>query len=278
MSTDSPTESRVVIALDAGERGDYAVELARLLVPTEAREMLGLFVENQSLLEYAGSRQAREVLLTGSQRALSRSTIERQIRADAARARALFEAASARLGLPHRFETARGDILLEPVRRSAGAQALVVSLAESWVLGASQRDFCRQLFETGPPLVVLARPGWFSGRSVAVIVSDGDDSLLDAAARIARHTNSPLIAMLPAGTKEERERSAAGIADKLRERGIEKFELVSLGSQTIENVLKTTRAFNARLLVMHSPATPQESASVEQLLRRFSGALMFVRT
>jgi hypothetical protein len=180
--------------------------------------------------------------------------------------------------LPHRFETARGDTLLEPIRRAAGAQALVVSIAQTYVFGASHRDFCRLLFEAGPPLVLLARHGWLSGRSVAVVVSDADDALLDAAARIARHTNSPLIALVPTNGTEKRGATAQGILEKVRARGINKFEIVYLNPLTTENVLKATRAYSTRLLVMASPAQAEESAIVEQLLRRFSGALMFVRT
>jgi len=277
MNTQRQTESRIVIALDSGEREEYAFELARWLTPTQAQEILGLFVENEALLEHARSRQAREVLLTGSARELKRSTLERQIRAEAARVRELFEAASSRLGLPHRFETARGDILLESMRHAAGAQALVVTMTQAHLFGAFQRDLCRQLFEGGPPLVLLARHGWLSGRSVAVIAGESDDLLLEAGARIARHTDSPLIALTPDGNARERAAIRSHIDDKLRALGIRKFQIVAVNPLTIENIIAATRAYNVRLLVIPSPQDAEASTSVEQLLRHFSGALMFVR-
>lgn len=278
MNPQQQTISRIVIALEAGERDEYALELARWLTPTQAQEVLGLFVESESLLAHAQSRQAREVLLTGAARSLDRHILERQIRAEAARARSRFEAASARLGLVHRFETARGDFLHESIRRAAGAQALVVTMARSFVFGASQRDFCRQLFEAAPPLVLLARHGWLSGRSIAVVANGSDDTLLDAAARIAVHTNSPLIAFVLDGPDGRPESVTGRGAERLRARGVEKFAVVTVNPMTVENIIKATRASSARLLIMPSPRTPDESADIEQLLRQFSGALMFVRS
>ena len=70
------------MSLNPGERRDYAFELARWALPTQLRELLGLYVENQTLLDQTRSRQAREVLLTGTQRELSRSTALASIRAN----------------------------------------------------------------------------------------------------------------------------------------------------------------------------------------------------
>ncbi len=125
-----PNEERslVVIALDASAPSDFAIELAGSLAGTAAPELLGLYVENTLLLEHAGSRQAREILLTGAERMLDRQALERQLRSQAERARARFEAASARLGLLHRFEIARGDVFAEPIRRATAARALVLGL------------------------------------------------------------------------------------------------------------------------------------------------------
>jgi hypothetical protein len=126
--------------------------------------------------------------------------------------------------------------------------------------------------------VLLARHGWLSGRSIAVVADGSDDTLLDTAARIAVHSNSPLIAFVSDGLDGRPEAVTGRTAERLRARGVEKFAVVTVNPMTVENIIKATRASGTRLLIMPSPRTSDESAEIEQLLRRFSGALMFVRS
>ena len=277
MATKESGAARIVISLNPCEPRDYALEITLSALPSRLRQFLGLYVENQSLMEHARSRHAREVRLTGPQRELNPVTIERQIRAEARRARTLFEAAGTRLGMDCRFETARGDILLEPIRRAAGAQALVLSIAQTEEIRISRPDFLRQLFETGPPLVLIARPGWLSGRSVAVLVRDAEDSLLDIGARVAAQTDSPLFVLLRPGQTDDRERIVRGLLRRLHDQGIEKSGVVFLDSPSVESIAATVRSHNTRLLVMRSPSE-SEDADISELMRRYSGALMMVRS
>ena len=279
MTTKTPIQSLVIIALDTAEPRDYAIELAGQLGPAETPELLGLFVESTELLEHASSRLAREILLTGSERAFDRSTLERQLRAQAARARAHFEAASTRLGLRHRFEVARGDILLEPFRRAAGAQALVVSLARILGDAMSPARLLQQLLEAGPPVVLLAREGWLRGQSIAVVVDDSaeENVVLDAAARVARHTGSPLAVLLRVSDSSDRERLARRIEEALRTRGINKSNIMLLGETAQLGISQAARACRARLLVLPAPSRIEETGMMEALLHRFSGALLLVR-
>ena len=114
--TEAQKRSRVLVALDAPDAKEFALDLARLVSLTTAPELLGLFVESTRLLEYAGSRLAREIMLTGRERPLERALLERQLRAESAQARAWFDAAATRLGLEHTFEVARGDFGAELAR------------------------------------------------------------------------------------------------------------------------------------------------------------------
>jgi hypothetical protein len=280
MTTSAATKPLVVIALDASEREDYAIELAGILAQTDAPELLGLFVENTRLLEHAGSRWAREILLTGSERALERGALERELRSQATSVRARFEAVSARLGLRHRFEVARGETCAEPIKRAASAEALVVSLAQAFGSGLSAGDFLRQLVAAPVPRVLLARQGWLTGRTITVLVNGvtpAADLALDAAARIAGQSGSPLIVLIPATDDDVRTAIVQRVTQALQSRDIGETRLLQLSGAAMTGVAQAALACRARLLVMPSPADPEDSAALDTLLGRFPGALMLVQ-
>ncbi len=129
--TDEPRGfGRVVVALDAGDGRDFALELARHVSESVSPELLGLFIENVRLLDYARSRLAREITRTGLERPLSRELLERRIRSQSAQAKLHFEQAATRLGLSCSFRVTRGEMAAELLAEAAEAEALVLSFAE----------------------------------------------------------------------------------------------------------------------------------------------------
>lgn len=271
----------VVVALGGAAREDYTIDLARGLAASDAPELLGLFVEDAELLEHARSRWAREILLTGEERGLDRGSLERQLRSQASQARTRFETATTRLGLRHRFEVARGNVLAEMLRRAAAAEALVVSLRQ--VLGSSgvwPRGFARQFVEARLPRVLLAREGWLTGHSVAVLVDAAEPTgpVLDAAARIARQSGSPLTLLLPVIVDEGAGDIVRRAEEALALYGVAKRDIILLGGTGAAGIALAARTCRARLLVMASPAEAGESETIDELMRRFSGALMLVRS
>jgi hypothetical protein len=281
MSAPTDNSALVVIALDASEPGDFAIELAGSLAGTAAPELLGLFVENALLLEHASSRQAREILLTGGERALDRDALERQLRSQAERARARFEAASVRLGLAHRFEVARGDILAESVRRAAAARMLVVGRGALATAGArALTALPQQMLEARLPLVLLARESWQRGRAIAAIVDAPEtaDAVLDAAGLIARHSGSPLTVLLAVEPGSDPHTVVDAVRNALRRRGIGRSNVIPIGGAKLPGIERAARACQARLLVTKAPAEADESAALAELLRCFTGAVLLVRS
>lgn len=281
MTEQTTAQSLVVVALGGRAREDFAIELAGELAQTEAPELLGLFVENAELLEHASSQWAREILQTGQERDLDRSSLERQLRSQAALARSHFESASVRLGLRHRFEVARGDIFAEPIRRAAAAEALVVSLAAA--LGGSSvwpRGFARQFIEARLPLILLAREGWLTGQSIAVIADEitASNRALATASRIARQSKSPLSVLLPVTDEKDRIGLVRLTHEILAGHGVHKSDIIQLSETTVPGIVHAARACRARLLVMPSRSEPEESETIDELMRRFRGALMLVRS
>jgi hypothetical protein len=259
---------------------EFALDLARLVSLTAAPELLGLFVENARLLEHAGSRLAREIMLTGRERPLERAVLERQLRAQSALARASFEAAASRLGLPHTFQVARGDWVAELASRAAEAEALVVSLAretrraELW-LGATLRE----LLAAPLPLVLLAREGWLSGRSITGLIEEPRQAelVLEATARMAAHSESPIIVLLAGAAARAYGEDPAELTRELESRGLRSSTIVAVGDVEPGGIARAARACRARLVVLPAPGPDADPALVVELLRRLPSALLLVQ-
>ena len=276
MSLPVRTTSRVVVAVDRGDGQDYVLELAREIVPAAVFEMLGLFVENTRLLEHAKSRFAREIMLSGRERPLDVRSLERQLRAEATQARTEFEAAAARIGVPHAFQVARGDFATELLRRATEAEALIVSLTEEVnLIGHGLDAALRELIAAPLPLLLIARRGWLRGESIAMVVGhdDAPEAMLEAAARIARLSHSPIVMLATGASAAERERTTERTLEGLAERGVKGVETVLLNELTAANVAAAARAWRARLVVLPS-AGPTGLAA--DLLGRLSSALLLV--
>jgi hypothetical protein len=272
--------SRIVVALNPEDARDFALDLARFISLTTTPELLGLFVESAHLLEHARSRFAREIMLTGRERALDRAVLERALRAQSAQARAHFEAAAARLGLPHTFEVARGEVAAELLRCAAEAEALVVSLTrEARGAGAWLGAALRQLFAAPLPLLLLAREGWLSGRSIAIVIEDAEvtELTLQVAARLAAHSKSPIAALLTGPAAGAHAQRHARVVRALQGRGIELSRIQVLGAHDASTIARAARACEARLLVLPSAERETDAPLIEELLRRLPSALLLVR-
>jgi hypothetical protein len=278
--TTEARKSRVLIALAAADAREFALDLARFVSLTATPELLGLFVESTRLLEHASSRLAREIMLTGRERPLERAVLERQLRAESAQARAGFEAEAARLGLTYTFQVARGDFGAELASRAAEAEALVVSLARE----ARRADFwlgatLRELLATALPMVLLAREGWLSGRSIVVLIEEphGAELALEAAARFVKHSRSPLSVLLTGAAASAYEQNPAELIGELESRGLGPSTILAVGKSEPGTIARAARACRARLIVLPAPGADADTALVEELLRRLPSALLLVK-
>ncbi len=271
---------RIVIAVDAVEGSDFALELAMHVSQSVSPELLGLFIENARLLDYTRSRLAREITRSGSERPLERAYLERAIREQSAQARLRFEQAAARLGLRHSFRVTRGELAAELLRQAAEAEALILSLAEHaaspdpGVLAAVE-----QLVDSDLPVLLFARAGWNPGHSVAVVVGDPDElhPSVRAAARLAKQSRSPLTVLLTGRALADRAGAAERIAEAAVDEGAETGDVIAVNAVTAEALAQAMRVCRARLLVLPGGAARSEAPLVVELLRRLPSALMLVR-
>lgn len=130
--------ARVVVAVDASLPSLAAAEAAAEIAESLGAELVGLFVEDRELLRLAALPAAVESdRLTAGVRVCDRESIERQLRAQAARARAAFERAAAGRALATAFRVARGRTGAEIL--AAAADADLVALGRVGHGGGAER-------------------------------------------------------------------------------------------------------------------------------------------
>lgn len=279
MSPPESTAARVVVALDTSGPADYLLEIAQYVPAATAAELVGLFIEDARLLQYAQSRVAREILASGSVRPLQRAALERQIRAQSVQVRRHFEAAATRLGLRHVFRVARGEIVSEWIRSAAEAEALIIGLtARGGFSGAQRLEAIEQLARADLRAVLFARPGWSSGRNVVAIIETPEQihPVLGAAIHVAARGRAPLSVIVTGDALADREHVAADLARALDQQGIKLPATAVLTRAAASRIAQTADVANARLLVLAGGATARTDV-LEALIRATRAALLLVR-
>lgn len=120
------SEPRVVVAVDASPLSLAAAAASAELAAALGAELVGLFVEDLELLRLSASAEAVEAdRLSGRSRPFATGDLERQLRAQAARAAAGFERATGGRAPRSSFRVARGRIARE-ILAAAGETGVVV--------------------------------------------------------------------------------------------------------------------------------------------------------
>lgn len=120
------SEPRVVVAVDASPLSLAAAAASAELAAALGAELVGLFVEDLELLRLSASTEAVEAdRLSGRSRPFATGDLERQLRAQAARALAGFERATGGRAPRSSFRVARGRIARE-ILAAAGESGVVV--------------------------------------------------------------------------------------------------------------------------------------------------------
>jgi nucleotide-binding universal stress UspA family protein len=116
---------RVVVALDASPSGRAVVEAAAALAAAAGAPLVGVFVEDLELLELGLVPAAHHAdALSARVAPAERPELERQLRAQARRARATLERTAAELALAWTFSVARGRVAAE-LLAAAGPEDLL---------------------------------------------------------------------------------------------------------------------------------------------------------
>ncbi len=181
---------RILVALDASPHSLAALEAAAELAATLRAELMGLFVEDVNLLRLAELPFAREVCsYSATPRRLDSQHVERELRAQAGRARQALAATAERVQVRWSFRVTRGPVTSEVL--AAAAEADLVSMGKAgWSLTGQRRlgSTARAvLSQTSGPALVLRQGARLRGP--VLVVYDGSAvarKALAAAVQIAR--------------------------------------------------------------------------------------------
>lgn len=158
---------RVIVGLDPLQQSRALLEAAAELAGEMQAELLGLFIENQDLLHFAGLPFAREVgFESATRRALDVGSMERTLRALAKEARQALEAAVGPTRVQWSFRVVRGAPAAELLAAAEESDLVIVNLEappEAWsdlrvrVIRAGDVEALRDaLEEAGGNVLVLA--------------------------------------------------------------------------------------------------------------------------
>jgi nucleotide-binding universal stress UspA family protein len=201
-----PAIRRILVALDVSPHSMTALEAAAELAAGLKAELVGIFVEDINLLRLAQLPFAREVgIFSTSWRQLTALEVERQLQAQARRARRALAITASRAQVPWTFRVARGVISSELLAAASEADLVILgkvgwSLTKTRHLGSTARAVLSQ----ATCLTLILQEGKRLGLPV-LILYDGSavaHKALAAAARLVRGRNGFLtVIVLAEGTE-----------------------------------------------------------------------------
>jgi len=261
--------ARILVALSATGDTRCELEVYRYLFGDAPPEIVGLVLEDPALLAHAGSRLAREIVLSGVERRLDPQALERDLRARAAAWRRWLEAESARLGFQVALETVREERRAALARAAERADALIVEAAAL----AEALEIWAGLPPRAPLRALLVTAGRARGDIVVVTdeAEDSPDSALAAALRLARRTGARLTVLDTA-----RRSAPDALPRQLAGLGVRLAGYASLPAGLIDARTLADHASHAGLLVLPAAASG-DRALVTDVAARIRGALMLLR-
>ncbi len=187
---------RVVLSLAAGDTPARAFEAAAALARWLDAELIGLFVEDAALYEYARLPFAREIATAAAWRPLAPERLLADYGAMAEAARKRLRAAAARAGVPCELEILRGDVAASLARATADDLLAMLEPAAPFA-----RPSLPPALPAAGRLILPRRLRRVRG-PVVVVATRVDEPAQALAARIAAAAGEALIAL-------EAERDAA---------------------------------------------------------------------
>ena len=276
---DEPVIRRILVALDASSQSLAAVEAAAELAAGIQAELLGLFVEDANLFRLAGLPFTRAVdSLSGALRQVDNRQIERQLRAQANRARQTLESAAQRSQVRWSFRVTRGMVSSE-VMAAASEADLIVLGKSGWAPGARGHlgSTARTVLTQAPCLALALRAGGCVNRPVRVLYDESKAAgrALRVAVQLVRDSDAPLTVLVMA----EDEISA----EKLRTEAVERLEAqrVKAAFRTLAGIEATAlteaiRADGGGMLMLPAGNSLLEDASLQAVLNRMDCPVLVV--
>lgn len=195
----STSYRRAVLGMSSGSVDRHmlqaAAEFARLL----ELEMLGVFIEDQSLIDLAGLPFTRELRMPGHEwRMMEPQRVDDELRAAAQQAARLFQREIKSQGLACRFEVRRGSPVTLASKVAQATDVLILAEPAAFDLLAPGSEPARQAAEASAAAVLLLpRTGMPRHGPVAAVAASRSDACFELATRIAAGTGEKAFAIPP---------------------------------------------------------------------------------
>ncbi len=265
------TICRILVALDVSPHSLAALEAAVELAASLHAELVGLFVEDESLLRTVALPYAREYgLYSARPRQIDLAELEEQLRARAGQARRALTAAAQRRQVQVTFRVTRGAVTQHLL--AAAEEADLITLGRSgWSLPGSRRrvgSSTRALLARTSGLTLVLERGLHLGLPVVVIYDGSTLSrrALAVAADLARvRGGGKLDVLLQAGEGQSAQDLEDEAAGWLQGQSLEvRLQHVSAGNPAV--LMATVRSKGCGLLVVAGlPMTLAEDGLLDHL-------------
>jgi nucleotide-binding universal stress UspA family protein len=269
---------RILVALDASTHSLAALAAAVELAAAMEAELEGLFVEDVNLLRLAALPFAREVRHTASLEALDSARMERALKAQAAQAREALAAAAGRAQVHWSFRVVRGEVAQEVLQAAAQADLLTLGKqGRSRSPGARLGSTALRVALHAPGALLLVEHGAPGGQPVLVLYDGSEvaERALDAAARLARMSGSPLIVLLLA--------RAPDVATQLEQQARLRIErrrvrprYHALHEADVQSLLRVFES-EGGLVVLSPRSAVLSEETIQKLLDRLRNPVLLVR-
>ncbi|HZD57556.1 MAG TPA: universal stress protein [Anaerolineales bacterium] len=268
---------RILVALDASPHSLAALKLAAELAARLDAELIGIYVEDINLFRLAELQISREVGSHSARvREINSQHIQRQLRAQARRARQALALIAESAELRWSFRTTRGLIPIELL--SAIDEADLVILGKA---GWSRR---RQLGSTAQTLVVqsprhtlIIQSSVRMGRPVMVIYdgSDAGKKALETALTL-REDGDPLIILISAQNAEKVERLQIDVQEWAKQKRVKpEYRWLTAVDEAV--LARQVWSVDCGILILPGESEFLPSEELLELLNETSCAVFLVR-
>lgn len=279
-STDRTFEiRRILVALDASPHSMAALKAATELAARLQADLLGLFVEDITLLDLAESPYAREILYpAATQEQLSRASMESKLKALAEQARKALAATAEESQVRWSFRIVRGEVTSEVLAAASEFDLLAMGKA-GWSLRRRTRvgSTAREAATSAVPVLLLPEHALAPGARWLVRYDGSPTAKLAvlAAAQLAV-PGATILTVLLAAPDRERAAELREEVDALVEGKNIQIRYRQIEPEDGPNLLRALKEEKADVLVLGSRDLLRESATLEALLRETETALLLL--
>jgi nucleotide-binding universal stress UspA family protein len=214
---------RILVAVDGSAHSLAALEAAATLAAQLQAELEALFVEDVDLLRLADLPCARVVSLSLQQtERTDRARMERQLRLQAARARASLEQRAAALGVRATFRSVRGKVIAQVLDAAGEADLLTLGRAGHGGMSRPRGGSTLQAALAAGRLLLVAESRGTAGQGLLAVYdgSEASGRALTLAGQLAAKSAQLLSVLILPGSAAEAERWASQVRRRLAGLGV----------------------------------------------------------